>query len=249
MDAIDKIIDRIKKAVRLANKTTEAGERETAIRLARNLAEKHGIAFSEVEADAVVADSAKQVEEDGFQSYDAIVDGRICGIIRAHFAVVTMLYLRHVGTTRKVKRTYFGSSLNIEIAKYVADILRREAQKAWRNVKKMEADGMLGFRLKRADYMAGFFWKIHKRLTEHPIRNDIDQRNAESKKAEELFDKYRQNNKVEDHKMRGGGDSADSASLYSGFMAADKIALNRPCGNGMPSAGAIGKHGVLGLRI
>ena len=249
MDAIDKIIERIKKAVRLANKTTESGERETAMRLARNLAEKNGIAFSEVEADAVVVDRAKQVEEDGFQSYDAIVDGRICGIIRVHFAVVTMLYIRHIGTTRKVKRTYFGSSLNIEIAKYVADILRREAQKAWRNVKRMEANGTLGFKLKRADYMAGFFWKIHKRLTEHPIRNDLDQRDAESKKAEELFEKYRQNNEVKDAKTRGGGANADNASLYSGFMAADKISLNRPCGNGMPSAGAIGKQGVLGLRI
>ena len=45
MDAIDKIIERIKKAVRLANKTTESGERETALRLARNLAEKNDIAL------------------------------------------------------------------------------------------------------------------------------------------------------------------------------------------------------------
>lgn len=44
-DNIDGIIERIKKAVRLANKTTEAGERETAMRLAKNLAEKNGIAF------------------------------------------------------------------------------------------------------------------------------------------------------------------------------------------------------------
>ena len=248
MDNIDKIIERIKKAVRLANKTTEAGEREVAMRLARNLAEKNGIAFSEIESDAVVADSAKQVNEEELQSYDAIVDGRICGIIRVHFAVVVMLYVRHIGMTRTVQKTYFGSSLNIEIAKYVADILRREAQKAWREVKRMEANGTLGFRLKRADYMAGFFWKIHKRLTEHPIRNDLDQRDAESKKAEELFEKYRQNNAVKDAKTRGGGANADNASLYSGFMAADKISLNRPCGNGAPRSGEISKQGVLGFH-
>ena len=50
-DNIDGIIERIKKAVRLANKTTEAGERETAMRLAKNLAEKNGIAFAEIAVD------------------------------------------------------------------------------------------------------------------------------------------------------------------------------------------------------
>lgn len=38
------------------------------------------------------------------------------------------------------------------------------------------------------------------------------------------------------------------ASRILGFDSAARVSLNRPCGNGMPSAGAIGMQGVLGLR-
>jgi hypothetical protein len=38
------------------------------------------------------------------------------------------------------------------------------------------------------------------------------------------------------------------ASRILGFDSAARVSLNRPCGNGMPSAGAIGKQEVLGLR-
>ena len=134
MDAIDKIIERIKKAVRLANKTTEAGERETAMRLARNLAEKNGIAFDEIEIEREAVGSACQEEDGELKPLDMAVDGRIGGVLRNHFAVVMMMHLYK--SRRKVRYTYFGSHLNIDIAKYVADILRREARKAWRNAKK-----------------------------------------------------------------------------------------------------------------
>lgn len=62
-DNIDGIIERIKKAVRLANKTTEAGERETAMRLAKNLAEKNGIAFDEIAVDEESVCKAQRAQE------------------------------------------------------------------------------------------------------------------------------------------------------------------------------------------
>lgn len=244
MDAIDKIIERIKKAVRLANKTTESGERETAMRLARNLAEKNGIAFDEIEIEREAVGLAYQEEEGELKSMDMAVDGRICGVLRNHFAVVMMMHL--FKARRKVRYTYFGSHLNIDIAKYVADILRREARKAWRNAKKDAQCGFFSAPLKRADFMAGFFFRIHMKLEENPIRNDRDQVAAESKKAEELFKRYKESNEVNEMKPKMGN---NMASRILGFDSAARVSLNRPCGNGMPSAGAIGTQGVLGLRI
>lgn len=244
MDAIDKIIERIKKAVRLANKTTEAGERETAMRLARNLAEKNGIAFDEIEIEREAVGAAHHEEEDELKSLDMAVDGHICGVLRNHFAVIMMMTVYK--KRRKVRYTYFGSHLNIDIAKYVADILRREAKKAWRDAKKDVQCGIFNVPLKRADFMAGFFFRIHRKLEENPIRNDRDQVAAESKKAEELFSRYKESNEVNEMKPKMGN---NMASCMLGFDSAARVSLNRPCGNGMPSAGAIGRQGVLGLRI
>lgn len=241
---IDEVIAKIKKAVRLANKTTEAGERETAMRLARNLAEKNGIAFDEIEIEREAVDAAHHEEEDELKSMDLAVDGRICGVLRNHFAVVMMMHLYK--TRRKVRYTYFGSRLNIDIAKYVADILRREAKKAWRDAKKDVQCGIFNVPLKRADFMAGFFFRIHRKLEENPIRNDRDQVAAESKKAEELFNRYKESNEVNETKPKMGN---NMASCILGFDSAARVSLNRPCGNGMPSAGAIGRQEVLGLRI
>ena len=59
---IDEVIAKIKKAIRLANKTTSEGERDTALRLARRLAEKNGVAFDEV-AEEASADRAVKVDD------------------------------------------------------------------------------------------------------------------------------------------------------------------------------------------
>ena len=93
--------------------------------------------------------------------------------------------------------------------------------------------------------MAGFFFRIHEKLEENPIRNDRDQVAAESKKAEEFFNRYKESNEVNETKPKMGN---NMASRILGFDSADRVSLNRPCGNGMPSAGAIGKQEVLGLR-
>ena len=83
-DNIDGIIERIKKAVRLANKTTEAGERETAMRLAKNLAEKNGIAFDEIAVDEESVCKAQRAQDDaaslyhGYMSADRVSLNRPC---------------------------------------------------------------------------------------------------------------------------------------------------------------------------
>ena len=242
-DNIDGIIERIKKAVRLANKTTEAGERETAMRLAKNLAEKNGIAFDEIAVDEESVGKAQRAQDEDWKATDMVVDGRICQVLREHFGVVCMITIRR--ETDKRKFTYFGPMVNIEIAKYAADILRREACRAWRDVKKSEKEGTLGFKLRRADYMDGFFWKIHKKLEAHPLRNDISEA---SQKAEAAFKQYEQEQgNVKEHKQRGVKD--DAASLYHGYMSADRVSLNRPCGNGAPKAGELQERRQIGRRV
>ena len=242
-DNIDGIIERIKKAVRLANKTTEAGERETAMRLAKNLAEKNGIAFDEIAVDEESVCKAQRAQDKDWKATDMVVDGRICQVLRAHFGVVCMMTIRR--ETDKRKFTYFGPMVNIEIAKYAADILRREACRAWRDVEKSEKEGTLGFNLRRADYMAGFFLKIHKKLEAHPLWNDI--REA-IQKADAEFKKYEhEQGKVKEHKQRGVKD--DAASLYHGYMSADRVSLNRPCGNGAPKAGELQERRQIGRRV
>ena len=244
MDNIDNIIERIKKAVRLANKTTEAGERDTAMRLARQLADRNGVAFEDILEDN--HDAGRQVQESSeWEHAHGVIDGHACVIIRNHFGVVVMLHAR--GVMRKY--TYFGNSLNIGIAKYVNEILHREAQKAWREVKK-ETEWELGFKIDKKSFMRGWFFRIHKKLTEHPIRNDLDQFAAERKAAEEQFKRYSDDHNVRNSNIAGAGKRADDASLYHGFMLADRVSLNRPCEACGTGAGVaqVGRQVRIGMR-
>ena len=244
MDNIDNIIERIKKAVRLANKTTEAGERDTAMRLARQLAERNGVAFEDILENN--HDAGRQVQESSeWEHGHGVIDGHACVILRNHFGVVVMLHAR--GVMRKY--TYFGNSLNIGIAKYVNEILHREAQKAWREVKK-ETEWELGFKIDKKSFMRGWFFRIHRKLTEHPIRNDLDQFEAERKAAEEQFKRYSDDHNVRNSNIAGAGKRADDASLYYGFMLADCVSLNRPCEAGGTGAGVaqVGRQVRIGMR-
>lgn len=246
MNNIDAIIDKIKKAVRLANRTTEEGERAVALRLARSMAERNGLAFDEIEASAGGAEETKTRADntDEWHSYDAGVDGRICGILREHFAVVMMLNLNKL--KHKVRYTFFGCSVNIDTAKYVCDILRREARKAWRGIKELEKLGVTGYKLSRADFMRGFFFAIHQKLTEHPIRNDADQLAAERKNAEDAFAEYKASNRVEEKSHKRGKD--DTQSILRGIDSASHVSLNRPCGNyGTRGASEIARRGNIAI--
>lgn len=240
MESTEAIIEKIKKAIRLANKTTEEGERETAMRLAKNLAEKNGIAFEDVAQDTRDTGKQSQVTTEWERTRGAI-DGHACVILREHFGVVVMMWSR----SNLRKFTYFGNSLNIEIAKYVFDILRRESQKAWDEVK--DEYKTLGFKLNKTSFLDGWFFRIHKKLTEHPLRNDLD---AEREAAEKAFKKYEeeQDEPIKESKTAHRKHD-DDASLYHGYMIADRVSLNRPCdcSNTEPSK-QIGKQEYIGIK-
>lgn len=228
---IDDVIAKIKKAIRLANRTTSEGERETAMRLARNLAERNGVAFEEVAEGAGESDSGKSVKEDDdieqLKPSDSDL-GYICYILKHHFGVIMMLKLRK-GNRRRMKASWIGSRLNIDIARYVYHILVREGARAWREADKAAKAMEVG--LDKAAFMRGFFWAICRKLEENPLRNDLD---GAVRDAERKFREYQEENGQV--KMRPNGRNKkklDVDSLLKGCDAGAGVNLVRPCGANM----------------
>ena len=240
MDAADSVIEKIKKAIRLARKTTEEGERATALRLAKSLADKNGIAFEELQVADNEADKAiHEADEKRSSTFEGSEFGYTCYILKQHFGVILMV--QPLVTKPWMKKTHWiGTRINIEIARHVCHILLRESRKAFDEKKKewkKKNDQLLaeiGYRffavgsqlppLKRQTFMQGFFWAISKKLTEHPLRNDLerDLANAERKLLE-----YAQENKVESSQSKKVPVDADS--LLAGADAGNKVNLARPC--------------------
>ena len=234
----DEVIEKIKKAVRLANKTTEQGEKDTAMRLAKQLADKHGIALDSLEIGENQSKAVKMEDsEQGWYSGSEI--GPICYIIREHFGVIVMLCVCGNG---KHSLTWFGNRLNIEISKFVFHILRRESLKAWeehRKVTKLKIESLrkrvLNYRLPVSEdllkpkfdknsFMQGFFYAINEKLKKNPLRNDI----AEAKReAERKLDEYRADHNVQDKSKKGA--DLDTESVMRGVSAGSKVNLSRPC--------------------
>lgn len=211
------VIEKIKKAIRLAQKAGTEGERVAAENAAKRLADAHGINLGELK----VGDSdIKAIMKEGDKKYrrHGAEVGFACNIINKHFGVVIMQYVRsHDNWARFV---FFGVNINIEISKYVYDILMREFHKDWREVH--------GWGLNKRSFMSGWFMMIDKKLTEHPIRNDREQFEAEREAAREKFKQF---------KSEVGGvketetkvNKADSEALYRGFECARRVNLSRPC--------------------
>ena len=224
MSNIDAVIEKIKKAVRLANRTTEGGERETALRLARSLAERNGLAFDEIEGDAN-ADAAVMREDEEFSKEAGGSEfGCSCYILHRHFSVILML--KRDRPTRKCRFAWFGSPLNIDIARHVHHILMRESRRAWREFKKEAAANGGGEEAKRESFMRGFFWQVSVRLTDCPLRNDADIA-ADTKRAERRLLAFRQENEVRE--SRRNVRKLDAGSFCGGVGAAKSLNLARPC--------------------
>lgn len=254
------VIEKIKKAIRLANRTNSEGERDTAMRLAKRLADNNGISIDSINA---YDQSGEAIVECDNKIYhrDTVAMVYVCYILRKHFGVVV------INTTRKhcnkVRYTYVGCKMNIEIARYVFDILMRESQKAYREarkskmfkINKMRKDDFGDFsedewesvekslKLKRRSFMNGFFYSIDMTLTRCPLRNDLEQAEIERKKAEEKFDEYKKSNRVDD---RHFNTKVDAASSMQGMEAGKNVYLNRPCGSDGRSTAQLGRMFLLG---
>lgn len=217
MDSAEAIIEKIKKCLRLANKAGTEGERVAAEAAARRMAYANGINLSEVDAQGENIGKAVEVKGDkDYIRYGCQV-GFAVDIIRRHFGVVIV----QIQWKRKSRMqfVFLGVNINIEIAKYVYDILIREFNKAFREAK--------GWGLDKKSFASGWFRKIDMKLTEHPIRNDLEQFQQEKAAAEDKFKEYKSRNNVQNHVNKTS--NKDAEALYRGFMAADSVSLNRPC--------------------
>lgn len=250
---IDAVMDKIRKAVRLANRTSEAGERETALRLARGLAERNGISFEEVSADEGDAARAVHEQDEGWQTLTGVEFGHACFILREHFGVIVMSS-QYRGKAQRKRLSWFGSRLNIEIAKHVFHILLRESRRAYREAngparderillvgrlakcgieaavaRRLVAEWQKGTadsaRIDRKSFMSGFFYAISQKLAATPLRNDIA---ADRAAAERKFAEYREGHDVKESEMRQNR-SLDRAAVAQGFAAGRRMNLARPC--------------------
>lgn len=218
---IDSIIDKIKKAVRLANRTTSAGERETAMRLARNLAERHGVSFDEVvEKSAVQEDRAVVDTSDNYSTISGSEHGLACFIIHTHFGVVMMKWKGERAWSAKM--VWIGSRLNIGVARYVYHILIRESRRAWREASKKGVKD-------RFSFMRGFYFAIHEKLTRSPLRNDLESsRKCAEAKALSFIDDLKKKG-IETASSKAPKQASDAGSITMGFTAGNSVNLSRPC--------------------
>lgn len=250
---IDAVMDKIRKAVRLANRTSEAGERETALRLARGLAERNGISFEDVSVAECDAARAVHERDEGWQTLTGVEFGHACFILREHFGVIVMSS-QYRGKAQRKRLSWFGSRLNIEIAKHVFHILLRESRRAYReadrparDARRLIADKLVSHGVERAtamqiaarwqgettdgaktdrkSFMAGFFYAISQKLAANPIRNDVA---ADKAAAERKFAEYRDGHAVKESAARKG-DNLDRAAMMRGFDAGQRMNLARPC--------------------
>ena len=253
---IDAVMDKIRKAVRLANRTSESGERETALRLAKGLAERNGLSFEDIAV--AESDAAKAVHERDadYRTICGVEFGHACFILREHFGVIVMSSQQR-GKSQRKRLSWFGSRLNIEIAKHVFHILLRESRRAYReaNAKVQNEVGALAERLLDCDLdlmgiredrrqparwrvSDGFAPKIERKsfmtgffyaISQKLAANPL--RNdlaADKAAAERKFLEYRQEHSVEDSPMRRNR-NFDKNAAAQGFSAGSRMNLARPC--------------------
>lgn len=235
---IDAVIEKIKRCARLANKTDQAGERAAAMNAARRLAEANGLALEEIE-DEAYADRAVMVDDTGSHRSLGSEFGFICYILEKHFGVICMLKRR---SSRKWSCSYswFGSVLNIDIARHIQHVLAVSCSREWKSCEKIPG-------LKRKDFMRGFFWQIDRKLTENPIRNDIEVKQDIAAARRRLIE-YKKEHDVKERNSAGDG-KFDPSSVLAGMNAAKAVNLNRPCeGRGWRRSEAIAQTPAIEMK-
>ena len=88
--------------------------------------------------------------------------------------------------------------------------------------------------------MRGFFFAIDKILTENPLRNDVEQADAERRRAEELL---KEKEKMQEFKLSNpeGEGETDGDAIVKGLKDGAKVRLSRPVGDtGGNGAQAVG---------
>lgn len=255
-DNKDKVIEQIRKVMRLVNGAATEGEKSAAEAAAKRLAEKHGINLDDVTAGD--HEIVTRVVSDGvvYRNIATIIP-YATSVLHEHFGVIPVV-CRMRGTSDRTIR-WVGTQINIAIAQHVFHILCREFEKDWaearlvkRYAKTLAAD-RTGYvdpkrqkqlvaltKVSRSAYMDGWFYSIHERLARFPLRNDIDQLEAEKKAAQAMIEKMKQAEDIKDKTLSKELSEDELLAAEMGLKAGGKVVLNRTAG-GVPD-----NHAMLG---
>lgn len=241
----DDIMEQLRKVMRLARRAATDGEKRAAEAAAERIAKKHGIDLGTVET--TDADVKAEFDRGGeeWQTWPGRETFYVTSVLRQHFGVILVQTRRG----RKVRFEWVGTKINIEIAKHVTVILLRFFKRDWENAKRIrgmantlltgpksypqaERERLKGYgKLTKGAFMDGWFWTIHQKLREHPLRNDREQFEAERKAAEDLLKRMDDITETD----RTPKEVKDRRSVKLGFEAAKKVNLSRPCDGVSPA--------------
>lgn len=238
MSRQDEVIDKIKKALRLARKAGTDGERIAAENAARRLAENNGVSLDEIKVSDSDAKAKYEKLENRIRRH-GVLSGFISTIIREHFGVV--IVQEYAPRAKRMNLYFFGTKINIEVAKYVYEILWRETERAWKEAREELTRPRIGYgwmadfakpprreinKLKYS-FLRGWFAVIHDKLTKNPLRNDREQFAEEKKAAEKAFEKFKEQASVTQKQSKSK--EVDVDALYGGMEKARRVNLSRPC--------------------
>lgn len=235
----DDVIEQLRKVMRLARRAATDGEKLAAEAAAERIAKKHGIDLAAIKTTDSDAKAEFDLGGEKWQTWPGREIYYVTSVLRQHFGVILVQTRRG----RKVWFKWVGTKINIEIAKHVTVILLRFFKRDWENARKARdmarklltgpkayslADSarLRGYgNLSKSAFMDGWFWTIHQKLREHPLRNDREQFEAERKAAEDLLKKL-DDISEDDRSLK---QQRDARSVKMGHDAARKVNLSRPC--------------------
>ena len=242
-ETIDDVVERLKKIMRLAKRAGTDGERVAAEAAAKRLADANGITLESIDYQH---ETAKDVvmDDDRVRYYKGCEPGFGCYILKKHFAVHVLLSTNRAGKGHLI---WIGNQINIGVAQYAWDIIMRSCRRHYEHYRKTKV-GWDGRREKthKESFMRGWFFVIDQKLTEHPLRNDTEQFEAEKKSSEDTYKRWRERNRVRE--TGRSSKQEDTSSVRAGYEAAQKVNLSRPCESNGRTTGQVGQTLQLEVR-
>lgn len=235
----NKIIDRLKKILAIANDAAATeGERDTALKMAYNLMERHNLSM---------ADLPEQAEEKR-EMADIIISVDKWGRTVAH-AMADLFFCKYffmrTGTTGKDKHVFVGRVSNtataIAMTEYVLKSIKREAGKLYRTP--TTPDGR--------SFCVGAAHKVRERVREMIRESSMNSQKSEStgrdivvanvrKSEEELNAGFLDNTGMKLKSVSRADNKLRRTGYYAGQEHGAKINLNMQVGNTSPARKQIG---------
>jgi len=160
-----KIVERIKKLLRLGRRTNHEGERDAALAKAAELAAAAGMEIGGIEPGETA--QARITSEQVKFARRTFARVNVHFILKEHFGVFVV-----GGGGRLV---YFGPAVNIAIARHVEVFLLREASQGWAEYRAANKLRKRGLAVRRKVWENGFFIAVTAALCRRPLRNDAEE--------------------------------------------------------------------------